>query len=192
MNDAASNPPEATLPRRQSLVLLVDDVPDNLRVVGNLLKEDDLEIAIAMSGQEALDFVRDDPPDLILLDVMLPDMDGFEVCRRLKSNLLAASVPVIFLSARMETDDIVRGFEVGGVDYVTKPFRPAELRARVRTHLQLRQLKGLMAMCAYCNRIREAPGRWVRVDSYLHQHTGAMFSHGMCPECVSKFEAGLP
>lgn len=183
-------PPTNASPRRP-LVLLVDDVPDNLRVVGNLLKEDNLEIAIAMTGRETLEFTRNDVPDLILLDVMLPDMDGFEVCRHLKANLLTMGVPVIFLTARTETDDIVRGFEAGGVDYITKPFRPAELRARVRTHLELRQLKGLLSICSYCNRIREAPDHWERIDTYLHKRTGALFSHGMCPECVKKFEAGL-
>jgi DNA-binding response OmpR family regulator len=170
-------------------VLLVDDVADNLRVVGNILKEDRVEIAVATSGSEALEFVKDDPPDLILLDVMMPDMDGFEVCRRLKKDLGSAAIPVIFVTARTETDDIVAGFDAGGVDYVTKPFRPAELRARVRTHLQLRQLQRLLHMCSYCHRIRETTGHWERVDAYLLKRTATRFSHGVCPDCLRKHAA---
>ncbi|MBI5386322.1 MAG: response regulator [Verrucomicrobia bacterium] len=171
-------------PNPKSVVLLVDDVPDNLRVVGNILQEDQVEIAVAASGAEALDFVNEDPPDLILLDVMMPDMDGFEVCRRLKKNVVSATIPVIFLTARTETEDIVAGFEAGGVDYVAKPFRPAELRARVRTHLHLHQLKRFLSICSYCNRIREATDRWERVDTYLLKRTGTRFSHGICPDCL--------
>lgn len=177
--------------RSRPLILLVDDVPENLQVVGNILQEENLDIAVAASGQEALEFIREDVPDLILLDVMMPGLDGFEVCRRLKTNLMTSSIPVIFLTARSETEDVVQGFEVGGVDYVTKPFRPAELRARVKTHLQLRQLKSVLSICSYCNRIKESPTQWERIDSYVHRQTGTNFSHCICPECIRRHAAEL-
>ncbi|HSA03856.1 MAG TPA: response regulator, partial [Candidatus Paceibacterota bacterium] len=145
-----------------------------------------LQISEAAHGAAALELIAQQRPDLILLDVMMPDLDGFEVCRRLKKDLVSAAIPVIFLTARTETDDIVAGFNAGGVDYVTKPFRPAELRARVRTHLQLRQLQRLLHMCSYCHRIRETEGRWERIDAFLLERTPTRFSHGVCPECLRK------
>jgi len=171
---------------RPPLVLLVDDVPENLQVRGNILHDENYELAMAGSGREALDFVADDIPDLILLDINMPDMDGFEVCRRLKKSPALATIPVIFLSARVDTEDIVRGFEVGAVDYVTKPFKPPELLARVRTRLQLHQLKSLLSICSHCNRIREEDGHWERMDRYIHLHTGTNFSHSICPDCMRK------
>ena len=172
-------------------MLVVDDVVDNLRLVGSILREDDLEIAVATNGADAVAFVRDDPPDLILLDVMMPGMDGFETCRQIKQHLVSSTIPVIFLTARSQTEAVVRGFEVGGVDYVTKPFRPAELRARVRAHLQLRRLKGLLSICMYCNRIEESPHHWERIDAYIARHTPVHFSHGLCPRCLQEHAAEL-
>lgn len=176
---------------RKSLVLLVDDVPDNLRIVGTILREDYLEIAAATNGAEALDFARKEAPDLILLDVMLPDMDGFEVCRRLKKSPETAGIPIIFLTARTASEDIVRGFDAGGVDYVVKPFRSAELKARVRTHLELHRLKGLLSVCSYCSRICEDSGRWTRLENYVSSRSQARFSHGVCPDCMSRLFADL-
>jgi signal transduction histidine kinase len=92
-----------------------------------------------MNGKEALNFVKKIIPDLILMDIMMPEMDGYETCKNLKSNEITNNIPVIFLTAKVETDDIVKGFEVGGVDYVTKPFKKEELLARVRTHLKLKK-----------------------------------------------------
>ena len=179
------------LPNPKPVVLVVDDVPDNVRVVGHIIRDENVEIAIAGTGQEALALAAESPPDLILLDIMLPDLDGYEVCRRLKIDVATATIPIIFLTARADTDDIVKGFEVGGVDYVIKPFRPAELRARVRTHLQLRQLKSLLAICSYCNRIRGSNDHWERFEHYIAQQTGTRFTHGICPECFEKLTAKL-
>ncbi|MCP4405618.1 MAG: PAS domain S-box protein [bacterium] len=120
------------------LVLIVDDMPENLRVMSTFLEHEALEIAIAQSGQEALTIVLQDPPDLILLDIMMPVMDGFEVCEHLKNSPTTQEIPIIFLTARTEIADIIRGFECGAVDYVTKPFEPEELAARVFTHLELK------------------------------------------------------
>lgn len=118
-------------------ILVVDDTPQNIQVLGTLLRREGYQINVARNGLQALDIVAKAPPDLILLDVMMPELDGFETCRRLKQNATTWDIPIIFLTARTETEDIVHGFEVGAVDYVTKPFNPPELLSRVHTHLAL-------------------------------------------------------
>ncbi len=118
-------------------ILIVDDVLKNLQVIGTILETEGYEIAVAGNGFEALDIVKNDVPDLILLDISMPEMDGYEVCRRLKSDESTKNVPVVFLTARTETEDIVKGFEIGGVDYVTKPFKKEELLSRIHTHIEL-------------------------------------------------------
>ena len=121
-----------------SRILVVDDITKNLQVVGTVLRNQGYKVMAAASGAEALKCVRTQLPDLILLDLMMPEMDGLEVCRRLKSDSTTSQVPVIFLTASNEMEHLVNGFEVGAVDYVTKPFNPPELLARVRTHLELK------------------------------------------------------
>lgn len=127
--------------RNKPVVLIVDDVPRNIQVLGALLNKFDFELAVAMNGQQALDTVGKIKPDLILLDVMMPVMDGHEVCKRLKKNEETKDIPVIFITAKSETEDIITGFELGAVDYITKPFIGSELVARVKTHLSLRNTK---------------------------------------------------
>ena len=125
----------------KSLILVVDDISKNLQVVGTLLRKEGYRIVPATSGAQALERVRAEAPDLILLDLMMPEMDGLEVCRRLKAEPLTQPIPVIFLTASNEMEHLVQGFEVGAVDYVTKPFNPPELLARVRTHLELKHAR---------------------------------------------------
>ncbi len=127
--------------RKKPVILIVDDVPKNIQVLGALLNKFDFELAVAMNGQQALDTVAKIKPDLILLDVMMPVMDGHEVCRRLKQNEPTKDIPVIFITAKSETEDIITGFELGAVDYITKPFIGSELIARVKTHLSLKSTK---------------------------------------------------
>jgi sigma-B regulation protein RsbU (phosphoserine phosphatase) len=129
----------------KKLILVVDDAPANLQVVHSILK-DDFKIRVATSGAKALDLVKvAPPPDLILLDVMMPEMDGYEVCGILKSRPEARDIPVIFLTGKTETDDETKGFDVGAVDYIHKPFSPAVVKARVHTHLVLREARELLA-----------------------------------------------
>jgi len=128
-------------PSIRSRVLVVDDIPKNLQVVGTVLRNAGYSIMPATSGTEALEGVRAQLPDLILLDLMMPEMDGLEVCRRLKADPLTRHLPVIFLTASNEMEHLVQGFEMGAVDYVTKPFNTAELLARVRTHLELKHAR---------------------------------------------------
>jgi len=123
----------------KKVLLLVDDDADNLQVVHSILK-DKYKMRVAMSGAKALDLARVEPvPDLILLDVMMPEMDGYEVCSRLKADQTTREIPVIFLTGKIEVADETRGFEAGAVDYIHKPFSPPIVKARVRTQLMLRE-----------------------------------------------------
>ena len=123
----------------QKTILIVDDTPINLGVISGALKET-YKTKVATNGEKALSIANsEDKPDLILLDVMMPEMDGYEVCRRLKANPETKEIPVIFLTGQTGTDDETKGFEVGAVDYIHKPFSEAVVKARVRTHLQLRE-----------------------------------------------------
>ncbi len=122
------------------LVLVVDDTPANLEVVAEALSDAGFEVAIATDGERAIKQAIISQPDLILLDVMMPGIDGFETCRRLKASPITDDIPVIFMTALSDTRDKVRGFDLGAVDYVTKPFQEAELLARVTTQLKLRHL----------------------------------------------------
>jgi phosphoserine phosphatase RsbU/P len=129
----------------KKLVLVVDDAPVNLQVVRSILK-DDFKIRIATSGAKALDLAKAKPyPDLILLDVTMPDMDGYEVCGILKATPEVRDIPVIFLTGKTETEDETKGFQVGAVDYIHKPFSPAVVKARVHTHLVLREAREQLA-----------------------------------------------
>jgi two-component system cell cycle response regulator len=124
--------------RRDAAILIVDDAPDNLSVLRKLMVEQGYQTFVANSGERALDIARRVHPDLILLDVIMPGMDGFETCRQLKANPVTQRIPVLFMSARNGQDDVVQGFELGAVDYISKPLRMAEVCARVRTQLQIR------------------------------------------------------
>lgn len=122
-------------------VLIVDDTPENLTVLREILTEQDYHVRPAISGDLALKAIQAENPDLVLLDIMMPGMDGFEVCRKMKKHPDTKEIPVIFISALSETEDKVAGFAAGGVDYITKPFQKAEVLARVRTHLTLSKLQ---------------------------------------------------
>ncbi|MFC1563956.1 response regulator [candidate division KSB1 bacterium] len=124
--------------KEEARILIVDDTQKNIQVLGAILKKEKYQINVAMNGLQALKQVEKVHPDLILLDVMMPELDGFETCKRLKADPETKDIPVIFLTAKVEVEDIVKGFELGAVDYVTKPFNHTELLARVDTHLQLK------------------------------------------------------
>ncbi|WP_300667428.1 hybrid sensor histidine kinase/response regulator [Desulfoluna sp.] len=118
-------------------VLIVDDMPTNIKILGETLRRD-YDISFARSGSKALEMIDDHCPDLILLDIMMPGIDGYEVLRRIKGNPDHTHIPVIFISARDDEKDETFGLELGAVDYITKPFRPAVVKARVRTHMELK------------------------------------------------------
>ena len=124
--------------RRDAAILIVDDAPDQLAVLRKQMVEQGYQTFVANSGERALQLARRVHPDLILLDVVMPGMDGFETCRLLKEHPVTQRIPVIFMSARTDTDDVVTGFDLGAVDYIGKPLRMAEVCARVRTQLHIR------------------------------------------------------
>ena len=131
---------------KNSRILIVDDVIDNIRVAMNILKEGNYEFSFAYDGAETLRLLTEEPEsfDLILLDIMMPKINGFEVCHQLKANPATQDIPIIFLTAKVDVDSLTRGFDLGGVDYITKPFHAGELLARVRNHLELYHTKQLL------------------------------------------------
>jgi len=185
---------------KSARILIVDDAPENIQILGVMLKKENYQINVAQSGPKALEILEQVLPNLILLDITMPEMDGYEVCERIKQNPLTKDIPVIFLTAKTETESIVRAFDVGAVDYLTKPFRKKELLVRVRTHLELRRskqeleqalaeiktLKGIIPICASCKKIRDDAGYWNQVEVFIETHSDALFSHGICPDCADE------
>jgi sigma-B regulation protein RsbU (phosphoserine phosphatase) len=132
-------------PSAQKLILIVDDTPLNIGVISGALK-DSYKTKIATNGEKALALASaEEKPDLILLDIMMPGMDGYEVCSRLKADPATSEIPVIFLTGQTSAEDETRGFDVGAVDYVHKPFSPAVVKARVRSHILLREARAQLA-----------------------------------------------
>ena len=123
----------------KATVLVVDDEPFYTEVLQNLLRED-YEVALAENGKDALHYMEVHGADLVLLDILLPDIDGYEVCFRLKQDPATAEVPVIFLTAKSDVDDEVKGFNLGAVDYITKPISPPIVMARVRVHIKMARM----------------------------------------------------
>jgi len=125
----------------QSIVLVVDDTPTNIQLLNGILREH-YKVKAATSGEKALKIALNKPlPDIILLDIMMPEMDGYEVCRQLKSSSVTASIPVIFITAKSEVEDEQKGFALGAVDYITKPFNPDIVKTRIKTHLGISDQK---------------------------------------------------
>ncbi|VAW45507.1 Response regulator [hydrothermal vent metagenome] len=118
-------------------ILIVDDVSDNIQVAMGILQEKNYQFSFALNGEQALKLVDKNEFDLILLDIMMPGMDGYEVCQQLKKQAKTKDIPIIFLTAKVDVDSIREGFSLGAVDYISKPFHPEELIARVKTHLDL-------------------------------------------------------
>ncbi len=188
------------LPSEGGHILIVDDMPENLRILALLLERNGYTAHPVSTGERALEAVRSRPPDLILLDINMSDMSGYEVCERLKAEDHSKDIPVTFVSARTQTIDKVQAFGLGGVDYVTRPFEHEEVLARVETHLQLRRarldleralaevktLRGIVPICSRCEKIRDDDGFWQRVDIYVQTHTEATFSHGLCQPCIER------
>ncbi len=181
-------------------ILIVDDEKFNIKVLTEFLQNDYM-IMVAKTGEQALKAIQSQtPPDLVLLDILMPEMDGYEICKRIKTDPKSKHIPVIFVTAVSEAMDAAKGFDLGAVDYITKPFNPVTVQARVNTHIQLHtamrdlkaaleqveQLSGLLPICAKCKKIRDDKGYWNEVDFYLEKNSQAKFSHGMCPDCSDK------
>ena len=187
-------------------ILIADDTPEHLTVLRQMLAEQNYMVRPALNGEIAIKAANESPPDLILLDIRMPGMDGYEVCQQLKSEEKTRKIPVIFISALNELDDKVKAFSLGGVDYITKPFQTEEVLARIKTHLKLRNLQkkledknaqlqnaleeiktlqGIIPICANCKKVRDDENYWNEVEGYLKK-LDIMLSHSVCPDCSKK------
>jgi len=199
---------------RSGNILVVDDTKENVRILVEALGDAGYKVRPALSGKLALKAAQREKPDLILLDIIMPEMDGYQVCEALKADKDLKDVPVIFISALGDVADKVKGLSGGGVDYISKPFQTEEVLARVNTHLTLRNLRkeledknirlqetnrelqgaldeiktlrGILPICANCKKIRDDQGYWNQIEAYISDHSEAEFSHGICPECAKK------
>ncbi|MBA4389773.1 MAG: response regulator [Syntrophus sp. (in: bacteria)] len=191
---------------KKQTILIVDDEPTNIEILSDSLGKT-YEILIAVNGQEALEVALKAIPDLILLDIIMPEMGGYDVCQSLKENLLLKDIPVIFITALDNEIQETWGLKMGAVDYITKPFNTAIVKLRVKNQLQLKlqrdalalrntelkealakikTLSGLIPICASCKKIRDDKGYWNQLEVYIRDHSDAEFSHGYCPECIKK------
>ncbi len=191
-------------------VLIVDDDLINIMLMKAALW-DEYDIDTATGGHEAIRRAKEHPPELILLDVMMPDLSGFDVCSIIKSSEKLAHIPIIFLTGMDTLDGEIRGLEAGGIDYLTKPVNIELVKLRVRNHLELnrrseiirqqrdllevrkqeleatlarmKRLEGIIHICMRCKKIRDDGDSWRQLEQYISEHTDALFSHGICPSC---------
>lgn len=185
-----------------------DDGPSN-KLVGALLASWGYEAVCCVDGEQAWNALRQpDAPDLVLLDWMMPVIDGLEVCRRTRAEHNDPPKYIVLLTARASKEDLAAAFAAGANDYIVKPFLREELFARLKAgerilHFQhsllrrvnelqtalseLKTLHGLIPICTYCKRIRDDKNSWRQLEAYISKHTGARFSHGVCPTCYEKF-----
>ena len=196
---------------KRCTILVVDDEPINIQIIKSALKGE-YEILTALNGYDAISRIEEQRPDLILLDVMMPDLSGFEVCSVIKSDAALADIPVIFLTAMDSADAETQGLALGGIDYLTKPVNLELLKLRVRNHIALKErndlvkeqrdlltrrteeleaaldrvklLEGIIPICMYCKKIRDDQNSWQQLERYISDHSEAIFSHGTCPDCL--------
>ena len=194
-------------------ILLVDDRPENLFALEGLLESPGLNIVKASSGNEALGLMLEHDFALVLLDVQMPGMDGFETAELMRGTEKTRQVPIIFVTAiSTEQQHVFKGYEAGAVDYLFKPIVPEFLRTKVGVFCELfqqkniirkqlreieeknellqkrldeiKQLRGILPICAKCKKIRNDKGFWEKIEVYICEHSDAEFSHGLCPECA--------
>lgn len=155
-------------------ILVVDDTPANLSLMSRLLK-DTYRVKVANSGERALEIAQSDaPPDLILLDIMMPGMDGYEVCRRLKADNATKDIPIIFLTAMADVENESMGFALGAVDYISKPFNKTVVKARIRVHMQLKRQSRLLETLAFVDALTEIPNRRALDQTYEQEWSRCM------------------
>jgi signal transduction histidine kinase/DNA-binding response OmpR family regulator len=156
----------------QDVILVVDDTPTNLQILFSCLETAGYKVLLAQNGEHALSIIANNPPDLILLDVLMPGIDGFTVSLRLKSQLTTRDIPIIFLTALAETTDKIRGFEVGGVDYITKPIEQQEVLVRIQTHLSLQKMR--QHLVEQNQRLQQEIELRLEIASQLQQRTSEL------------------
>ncbi len=195
-------------------ILIIDDNTENLSILVETLGAEGYTVRPALNGIMGLESARKVKPDLILLDIIMPDMNGYQILNHLQNDPDLKNIPVIFISALNEIRDKVKGFAAGSVDYITKPFQAEEVLARVETHLllnnlrkdlraknselekanqelqkalnEIKSLRGILPICGFCKKIRDDKGYWERLETYISDHSEAEFSHGVCPKCARK------
>jgi len=186
-------------------VLIADDEATSRHLIQATLGGWGFEVLVAVDGCEALRVLQESRgPEIAMLDWMMPGIDGLDVCRRMRATMPNAATYIILVTARGGLENVVRGLEAGADDYITKPFDPRELRARLHVGVRivqlqkalterfleledalkrLKQLQGLLPICSYCKKIRNDRNYWEQVDAYITSHSEAQFSHGVCPDC---------
>ncbi len=199
-------------------ILIVDDEPLNIGVLANALKGS-YEICTAENGYDALRMVKEESPDLMLLDIMMPELDGLQVCRLLRADGAYADMPIIFVTAMDSTEGELQGLELGAVDYITKPVNLKLAKLRIRNQIELKRqqnivkqqnalltqqkealeatlgrvkrLEGLISICMYCKKMRSEDHTWQQLEQYIGEHSDAVFSHGLCPDCFEQQKTRL-
>ena len=187
-------------------VLIVDDDPTNVQLLARAL-QGTYDICTAINGCDAISQVKNTLPDLLILDVMMPDLSGFDVCKIIKAEEIFADIPILFLTAKDSIESEIVGLELGGIDYLKKPVNLDLLKLRVRNHIELKrrndlvkeqrdqleaalarikQLEGIIPICSYCKKIRDDQNSWHQLETYISNHSEALFSHGICPHCAEE------
>ena len=193
----------------KNTILVVDDDPDIRLATARVLDKAGYSVAEAENGTEALGLIHETRPDLVLLDVVLPDMDGYEVCRRIKTDQHLKGTYVLMVSGtRTASDDQSAGLEIGADGYINRPLPNREILARTQAMFRIvhaererdrligelqealakiKTLSGLLPICSYCKKIRDEKGYWNQVEVYIQKHSDADFSHSICSECMEKY-----
>jgi DNA-binding response OmpR family regulator len=190
----------------REVIVVVDDIKDNVHFLMDTLKTEGYRVRPALNGTAALTIIDNETPDMVLLDIMMPVMNGYQVCEKIRENPKNQNLPIIFLSALDDVSDKIKGFQAGGIDYITKPFMTEEVLARVHVHLASRRMKAELAeqntrlqqineelsnalkevkmlrdilpICTSCRKIRDESGNWETLETYVRTYTDTSFSHG--------------
>lgn len=200
--------PTVSDPAVATRVLIAEDDAVSRRLLESTLRRWGYEVVLAANGDEALaGLEQPDAPALAVLDWMMPGLDGVDVCRRVRARPTATPPYIILLTAKTRREDVVQGLEAGADDFIGKPFDRDELRARLQVGVRVvslqrkladrvrdleaalgrvRQLQGLLPICAYCKKIRDDRNYWQQVEEYIGAHSDAQFSHGICPDCYER------
>jgi len=176
-----------------SKILIVDDHPENIKILTKILTKKKYDVHTAQGGREALRYLQDNKPDLILLDIMMPDMDGYQVCTEIKSTPHTKDIPIIFLTALASTASIVKGLETGGSDFITKPFHVNEVIARVGAQIDFKNLhdmlnrqKSSITVCPQCSSIKLFQEIWLSFEKMYSTFGPSILTYTICPQCMDR------
>jgi len=194
-------------------ILIAEDDPTSRKLLEATVRRWGYEPTLACDGHEAWAALQNGlPPRLAILDWQMPGIDGVELCRKVRARKEPEACYILMLTSRVTKEDLIAGLEAGADDYVTKPFDPQELRARLQVGMRVlalqnalaervaeleaslsreKQLEGLLPICCYCKKIRDDSNYWHQVESYVTQHSDVKFSHSVCPECTDKFKEDM-